>query len=44
MAPGGSVKGDWVKEIVKMAFDHGINFIDTAGGVSELGRFAEGSH
>ena len=37
---GGTVKGDPVKEIVKVAFDHGINFIDTAEGVSELSRFA----
>ena len=37
---GGTVKGDPVKEIVKIAFDHGINFIDTAEGVSELSRFA----
>ena len=33
------MKGDPVKEIVKVAFDHGINFIDTAEGVSELSRF-----
>ena len=32
---GGTVKGDPVKEIVKAAFDHGINFIDTAEGVSK---------
>jgi diketogulonate reductase-like aldo/keto reductase len=37
---GGTVKGDPVKEIVKTAFDHGINFIDTAEGVSELSQFA----
>jgi len=37
---GGTVQGDPVKEIVKTAFDHGINFIDTAEGVSELSRFA----
>ena len=34
------MKGDPVKEIVKLAFDNGINFIDTAEGVSELSRFA----
>lgn len=37
---GGTVKGDPVKEIVKLAFDNGINFIDTAEGVSERSRFA----
>jgi aryl-alcohol dehydrogenase-like predicted oxidoreductase len=37
---GGTVKGDPVKEIVKTAFDHGINFIDTAESMSEFGRFA----
>lgn len=36
------MKGDPVKEIVKVAFDHGINFIDTAEGVSELSRFRWG--
>lgn len=36
------MKGDPVKEIVKAAFDHGINFIDTAEGVSEVSRFAGG--
>ena len=36
---GGTVKGDPVKEIVKAAFDHGINFIDTAEGVLEVSRF-----
>ena len=34
---GGTVKGDPVKEIVKTAFDHGINYIDTAEGVSVPG-------
>lgn len=33
------MKGDPVKEIVKAAFDHGINFIDTAEGVLEVTRF-----
>jgi len=37
---GETVKGDPVKDIVKTAFDHGINFIDTAEGVSEVSRFA----
>jgi len=41
---GGTVKGDPVKEIVKLAFDNGINFIDTAEGVSDLSRFAGASH
>lgn len=33
-----------MKEIVKVAFDNGINFIDTAEGVSQLSRFARVYH
>jgi hypothetical protein len=37
---GGTVKGDPVKEIVKAALDHGINFLDAAEVVSKPTRFA----
>ena len=36
------MKGDPVKEIIKTAFDHGINFIDTAEGMPELRRSVSG--
>jgi aryl-alcohol dehydrogenase-like predicted oxidoreductase len=29
---GGTVKGDPVKDIIKTAWDHGINYFDTAEG------------
>jgi hypothetical protein len=38
LTPGGTVKGDPVKEIVKAALDHGIDFIDTAKVVSKPTR------
>ncbi|KAK0194744.1 voltage-gated potassium channel beta-2 subunit [Armillaria mellea] len=44
---GGTVKGDPVKDIIKIAFDNGINMIDTAEGYAkgqsevEIGRVAK---